>query len=211
MASSLPWVASAVGLGFAYAALPGAVNAEALRRGVVGGFRRSILVHSGALIGAAFWAIAALTGTSFLARYESITTALALIGAIFLIRLTLIAIRAAMPGAPPADATPRSGADITVGIIVGIANPAGIPFWTGLASDVVNSGNGESLAGGRAVLFVTGVLLGSFAWGLTLSTLIAHGRQYLNAGFFRVVNGLCALAFGYFALRLLLSVLDDLT
>ncbi len=210
MANSLPWVASAVGLGFAYAALPGAVNAEALRRGVAGGFQRSMLVHSGALIGAAFWAIFALTGTSFLARYDSITTILALIGAIFLIRLTMIAIRAALPGAPPADATPRSGADFTVGIVVGIANPAGIPFWTGLASDVVNSGEGEALAGGRAILFVGGVLLGSFAWGLTLSTLISHGRQFLNEGFFRVINGVCAFAFGYFAIRLLLSVFQDL-
>ena len=78
MIGSLPWVASAVGLGFAYAALPGAVNAEAPRRGVLGGFTRSLLVHTGALIGAAFWAVIALTGTALLARYDGITTLLAL-------------------------------------------------------------------------------------------------------------------------------------
>jgi chemosensory pili system protein ChpE len=40
-------VVSAVGLGFAYAALPGAVNAEALRRGMAGGYRSAFQVHAG--------------------------------------------------------------------------------------------------------------------------------------------------------------------
>jgi len=210
LANSVPLVAAAVGLGFAYGALPGAVNAEVLRRGVAGGFTRAILVHGGALIGAAFWAVVALTGTSFLARYNGISTGLALIGALFLTRLTYLAIRSALPGAPPVDAIPRSGDDFSVGVILGVANPAGIPFWTGLASDVVKSGNGESLLLGQAILFVMGVLFGSFAWGLTISILIARGRRFLNAGFFQIVNGVCAIAFGYFAIRLLASVLSDI-
>jgi threonine/homoserine/homoserine lactone efflux protein len=210
MDASIGWLASAIGLGFAYAALPGAVNAEALRRGVAGGFRRSFLVHSGALTGAGFWAIVALTGTSLLARYDGITTALGIIGGLVLLRLAIIAIRGARPGPQPAAALPRSGADLTVGIVVGVANPAGLPFWTGLASDVVMRGNGRSLEVGHAALFVAGVLLGSLLWGGTLSALIAWGRQYLKAGFFRAVNALCAVAFGYFAIRMLWSAIGGL-
>lgn len=210
MEEPIGWVASAAGLGFAYAALPGAVNAEALRRGVAGGFRRSLLVHVGGLIGAGFWAIVALTGTSVLARYDGVTIALGLIGAAFLIRLTVIAIRGALSDELPADVAPRSGADLTVGMVVGIANPAGLPFWTGLASDVILRGSNQSLETGRAALFVTGVLLGSFLWGCTLSALIAWGRQYLKAGFFRAVNALCAVAFGYFAARMLWSAIGEL-
>lgn len=210
MGDSVGWIASAVGLGLAYAALPGAVNAEALRRGVAGGFRRSLLVHGGALLGAGFWAIVALTGTSFLARYDGITIALGFIGAAFLIRLTIIAIRGARQAGLPVESNPRSGADFTVGIVVGIANPAGLPFWTGLASDVILRDDGNSLDTGHAALFVAGVLLGSLAWGITLSALIAWGRQYLKSGFFRAVNALCAVAFGYFAVRMLWSAIDQL-
>lgn len=210
MGESVGWIASAVGLGFAYAALPGAVNAEALRRGVAGGFRRSLLVHGGAVLGAGFWAIVALTGTSFLARYDGITIALGFIGAAFLIRLTVIAIRGALRENMPIGSAPRSGADLTVGIVVGIANPAGLPFWTGLASDVVLGEDGNALDIERAALFVAGVLLGSLIWATTLSALIAWGRQYLKPGFFRAVNALCAVAFGYFAVRMLWAALDEL-
>jgi len=210
MGESAGWVVSAVGLGFAYAALPGAVNAEALRRGMAGGFRRAFLVHAGGTLGAGFWAVVALTGASLIARYEAITIALGVIGAAFLIRLTIIAIRGALGNELPRAEAPKSGADLTVGLVVGIANPAGIPFWTGLASDVVLRGDDSSLDPRRAGLFVACVLIGSLLWGLTLAGLIAWGRQYLNVGFFRVVNGLCAVAFGYFALQLLWTTYREL-
>jgi threonine/homoserine/homoserine lactone efflux protein len=91
-------------------------------------------------------------------------------------------------------------------LVVGIANPAGLPFWTGLASDVVARG-GNALSGHRAALFVAGVLLGSIVWGGLLSGLIGWGRRWLRPGFFRVVNALCALAFTFFAIRLIWSAL----
>src|SRR5215211_1189405 len=202
-------VVTSVGLGFAYAALPGAVNAEALRRGLSGGFWRAFQVHAGALLGAGFWAVLALTGTSLIARYDAITITLGLVGAAVLLRLAAVAVRGARTADPPTADAPRSGADLSTGVIVGIANPAGFPFWTGLASDIVLRGGG-SLDPNRGALFVGGVLIGSLAWGLLLSALIAWGRQYLRAGFFRAVNGLCAVAFGYFALRMLWSTVNEL-
>lgn len=210
MGESTGLVVSAVGLGFAYAALPGAVNAEALRRGLAGGFRRAILVHGGALLGAGFWAVLALTGTSLIARYEGITIALGLVGAAVLLRLTIVAIHGALGDELPRVDAPRSGSDFSTGVIVGVANPAGFPFWTGLASDVVLRGEDRSLDPGRGALFVAGVLLGSLAWGLLLSALLSWGRRYVSAGFFRVVDALCAIAFGYFALRMLWTAFDAL-
>ena len=210
MGDSTGLVVSAVGLGFAYAALPGAVNAEALRRGLAGGFRRALLVHGGAVLGAGFWAALALTGTSLIARYEVITISLGLVGAAVLIRLTAIAVRGALAHELPGTDALRSGADLSTGVVVGIANPAGFPFWTGLASDVVLRGDEGSLDPGRGSLFVAGVLIGSLAWGLLLAVLLAWGRRYLRAGFFRAVNALCAVAFGYFALRMLWSTYDAL-
>lgn len=42
---------STVGIGLAYCATPGAVNAEALRRGLARGFWPALLVQLGSLIG----------------------------------------------------------------------------------------------------------------------------------------------------------------
>jgi threonine/homoserine/homoserine lactone efflux protein len=209
MGEQVGWAVSAAGLGFVYAALPGAVNAEALRRGVAGGFRRYLLVHAGAIFGAGFWAVVALTGASFLARYDGVTIALGLLGAAVLLLLTVTAVRGFIAGGLPAATEPHSGADIRVGLMLGVANPAGLPFWTGLAGDVAISGDG-TLETDRAVVFVVGVLLGSLLWGVAISGLIAWGRRFLTAGFFRAVNAVCAVAFGYFALRMLWTAVSEI-
>jgi len=78
---------SAVGLGIAYNAAPGAVNTEALRRGLARGFRPALLVQLGALIGDTTWAAFALTGTAFLVRNRSLRLVLGIAGACFLLRL----------------------------------------------------------------------------------------------------------------------------
>lgn len=209
MGEQVGWALSAAGLGLVYAALPGAVNAEALRRGVAGGFRRYLLVHAGAIFGAGFWAVVALTGTSMLARYDGVTIALGLLGGLVLLLLTVTAVRGFLSGGLPATVEPRSGVDIRVGLMLGVANPAGLPFWTGLASDVALTGDG-AMETDRAVVFVAGVLLGSLIWGIAISGLIAWGRRFLTAGFFRAVNAICAVAFGYFAVRMLWTAITEL-
>src|SRR2546423_3713334 len=59
---------SAFGLGLAFCAPPGAVTAEALRRGLARGFRPALLMQLGSLIGDAPWAALALTGAAWLAQ-----------------------------------------------------------------------------------------------------------------------------------------------
>jgi chemosensory pili system protein ChpE len=64
----LSLIVTATGLGLAYAATPGAVNTEVLRRGVSRGARSALLVETGSLIGDSMWAILALTGVTLLTR-----------------------------------------------------------------------------------------------------------------------------------------------
>ena len=47
---------AAFGLGLAFCAPPGAVTAEAVRRGLSRGFRAALLLELGSLVGDAFWA-----------------------------------------------------------------------------------------------------------------------------------------------------------
>ena len=83
----IPLIATAIGLGIAYAAAPGAVNTEALRRGVRWGARSALLVETGSLIGDSLWAVLALTGVTLLTRYLALQIALGITGGFFLLRL----------------------------------------------------------------------------------------------------------------------------
>ncbi|HEY8446901.1 MAG TPA: LysE family transporter [Thermomicrobiales bacterium] len=201
MGGTTLWVASAIGLGLAYAALPGVVNAEALRRGVAGGFRPALLVHLGALIGAAAWAAVALSGVAVVARSDAATGALGLVGAAFLFRLARAALIGALSRESPDQVAGRSGRAIAVGMVVSLANPAGLAFWAGLSGGVVASGQGVGTD--RAALFLAGVLIGSLLWGCTMSVLVNWGRQLVGPRFFRMVNAICAVAFAAFGVRLL--------
>ena len=61
-------------LGLAYSAVPGAVNTEALRRGLDRGFRPAALVQTGALLGDIGWAVLGLTGAVVLIQRDAIAT-----------------------------------------------------------------------------------------------------------------------------------------
>src|SRR5438270_5164808 len=96
----------AVGLGIAYNAAPGAVNTEALRRGLARGFRPALLVQLGALIGDLLWAALALTGTAFLTQRQSVRLVLGIAGACFLLRLAWNAFQEAWRGRGPLGRIP---------------------------------------------------------------------------------------------------------
>ena len=67
--SDLSFLAIAA-LGIAYAAFPGVVNTECLRRGMTSGFGAAVLIQMGALIGDAGWAVVALTGAALLLQQD---------------------------------------------------------------------------------------------------------------------------------------------
>ena len=89
---------TALALGLAYAAVPGAVNTEALRRGLAGGFRPAALVETGAIVGDTAWAVVGLGGAAALARFDAVTLALGLVGGGFLLALARSAFLAALRG-----------------------------------------------------------------------------------------------------------------
>src|SRR5215469_16908712 len=85
-------IVTAVGLGIAYAAAPGAVNTEALRRGVSWGARSTLLVETGSLIGDSLWAVLALTGVTLLTHFLALQVVLGIAGGCFLLRLGWLAL-----------------------------------------------------------------------------------------------------------------------
>jgi threonine/homoserine/homoserine lactone efflux protein len=196
---------SAVGLGIAYCAAPGAVNTEAIRRGTAQGAHSTLLVETGSLIGDSFWALLALTGITVFTRQLAIQIILGIAGGCFLLRMAWLALYEALRRHTP-EATPSTTrGDFTTGVIFGLANPFGLAFWSGLGSSVIASGN----TGLEFVLFFAGFFLGAVLWCIIIAAIIRWGRRWVHPSLFRWINALCGLALGYFGVRVLWITLQD--
>ncbi len=207
MSGEVGFVMSAVVLGIAYAAVPGAVNTEALRRGVAGGFRPAALVQMGSLVGDAGWAAIGLTGAAVLLRFDAVALALGLAGAGFLLALARSAFREALSD-DRAAAPERAGGSFAVGLVFGLANPAGIAFWAGVGGGALATGGAPSAT--RAAAFLLAFLVGAAAWGLTMAAAVGWGRRYVGGRVFRWVNALCGATLAWFGVRLLVDTLRRL-
>lgn len=172
----IPLIATAIGLGIAYAAAPGAVNTEALRRGVRWGARSALLVETGSLIGDSLWAVLALTGVTLLTRYLALQIALGITGGFFLLRLAWLALSEAFARRyASSESVSTTRGDFATGVVFGLANPVGLAFWSGLGSSVVASG----VTGWQFVFFFAGFFLGAVLWCLGISVVIRWGRRWI--------------------------------
>ena len=99
-------------LGIAYAAVPGAVNTESIRRAARSGFRPGFLVQLGSLVGDSAWAILGLSGAAILLQHDLVASALGFVGATLLLMLARQVLIAALfhsHDEPPMADGSRSG------------------------------------------------------------------------------------------------------
>lgn len=189
------FIMTAIGLGIAYAAAPGAVNTEAIRRGAAHGARATFFVESGSLIGDSLWAVLALTGVSLFAQHLAVQVVLGIAGGTFLLRIAWLALHEAFTKHD--TSSPETNAkrgDFMTGVVFGLANPVGLAFWSGLGSSIVASG----ATGTQFVLFFTGFFVGAVVWCFGISALIRWGRRWIRPSFFRWINLFCGLVLCYF-------------
>jgi chemosensory pili system protein ChpE len=193
---------AAIGLGAAYAATPGVVNTECVRRGLARGFRPAFAVQTGALLGDVAWAALALAGVAAVAERDSLAIALGLVGALFLCRLAFGALREAWRGPAARPSTGAAGSDLGTGLVFGLANPAGLAFWAGVGGGLLATG-GSGIGIAAAASFLLAFLVGAVGWALALSALVGWGRQYARPRLFRAVDAACGAILGLFGVRLL--------
>lgn len=200
-------ILTALGLGIAYAAAPGAVNTEAIRRGAAYGARSTLLVETGSLLGDSLWAMLALTGVTLLVHALAVQIILGIIGGCFLLRLAWGALGAAFARhhASALASSPSRG-DFATGIVFGLANPVGLAFWSGVGSSVIASG----VTGIQLLFFFLGFFTGAVIWCVGLSVIMRWGRRWLRPSMFRWINALCGLALGYFGARILWDTAQDI-
>jgi threonine/homoserine/homoserine lactone efflux protein len=201
-------LATAIGLGMTYNAAPGAVNTEALRRGLSRGARSALLVQLGALIGDSLWAALALTGTSFLVRSHTLHVVLGLAGACFLLRLAWSVLADARSGRVTEPLAAGSRGDFATGAFFSLANPFALAFWSGIGGALTVSDTAGSHGAGFALLFA-GFVLGALLWCLAMPVALGWGRRLVRPAVIRGINALCGIALGYFGFMLLWNTLHS--
>jgi threonine/homoserine/homoserine lactone efflux protein len=189
----------AVILGIAYAAAPGVVNTECLRRGFASGFRGAFGVQLGALLGDGVWAVIAFSGLAALSRAASLLDAIGLAGGLFLCKIALDAFRDAARGRSVRTDAAESSA-LRTGVIFGIANPAALAFWSGLGGGVLSTKGNHDPA--NLIWFLCAFLIGALIWSVAFSSLASIGRRYARPRVFRAIDATCGAVVGYFGIRL---------
>ncbi len=195
---------AAVILSLIFCATPGAVNTQALRVGVTGGFRRAFGVEMGSIVGDMSWAVIALAGLAVIWDNLTARIFLAMIGAAFLIYLAYQGFQDARKKEISEVNAPKGHTDFVTGVIMSFANPFQIPFWIGIGSSsiaVIMSDPGLT----DFVVFYLGYLVGAIIWGTAYSALVGYGKRYITPKLFRALSVICALVLLFFAFNLLYS------
>jgi chemosensory pili system protein ChpE len=195
---------AAMVLSLIFCATPGAVNTQALRVGVTGGFKRAFGVEMGSIVGDMSWAVIALVGLAVIWDNTTARVVLAIVGAAFLIFLAYQGFQDARRKEIAEVIAPKGHTDFVTGVIMSFANPFQIPFWIGIGSSsiaVIMSDPGLT----DFLVFYLGYLVGAIIWGTTYSGLIGYGKRYITPKLFRILSVICALVLLYFALNLLYS------
>ena len=189
-------------LGIVYSAAPGAVNTEALRRGLKRGFVPSFLVQLGALLGDLVWAVAGLTGVALVFHFLAIQVILGIAGVAFLLRMAWMSFLDARKPIDLNKSDTEEKWDFLTEIVFSLANPFGIAFWGGIGGGFAAHITGIPLIDKLVFLFV-GFAAGAFAWCVCISALVAWLRKFIGEKVLRGVFTLSSLAMAYFALDML--------
>lgn len=186
-------------LGMAYAAAPGIVNTECLRRGVSAGFGPAFRVQVGGLLGSGAWALLAFSGLAALSRAASWLDIIGLAGGVYLCKIALDAFRTALHGrSAGAGALDRN--PLRTGLIFGLANPAAVAFWSGVGGGVFSTQGSTGTS--DLAWFLFAFLGGTLAWAVTFSSLASIGRRYARPRLFQAIDAACGAIIGFFGFRL---------
>lgn len=193
---------SALVLSLIFCATPGAVNTEALRRGVAGGFHRALFLELGSCIGDMTWAILALVGLAIVVDNDIARIILGVAGGALLLYLAYKGFADARKGGMPEGEVRAGRSDFATGALISLGNPFQFAFWIGIGgSAIAVIVPDPQLA--DFVVFYLGYLAGCIIWCFAYSGLIAYGRRFITPRLFQAVNVICALVLTYFALALL--------
>ena len=197
---------SAFGLGIALFAIPGAITAQLLRGLGQRGFLWALFLQLGGLFGLILWAVIAFVGAAFLVQNRFARVILGATGVLLLLWLAWQALRDAYRGRGGETKAANVRGDFALGAALTLANPFPVVFWLSVLPTLIATGQ-VSFDLKEIMVFFAGFLVSALLWSVFMSGMIAWGRRFVTPVFFRLVNLVCGLSLGFFALKLLWSTL----
>lgn len=192
---------AAIGLGFLFNAMPGAIFTESLRRGLKGGYQPAFAVQIGSLVGDFVWAVAGLLGAAALFTLPHVETPLALFGAALVGWLAWGAMRdglGPMPAFDSQSAFDETKSALGVGVALSLSNPMNITYWAGLGGTI--TALGVASPGWTAFsVFLAGFMLASIVWCFFCAGAIAVTRRFVTPRLWMLLNIGCAIGLAFFA------------
>ncbi len=185
-----------VTMGLAFAAPPGVVTAETLRRGLKGGFRHALSVQIGSLIGDASYALIALAGVAAFLQSALAQTVVGILGALFLLYFAWQSLHSAAWTSTDGNTTGNIREAFLSGMLLSLTNPWALAFWVSLGGSFVALG--LQAASDMPLVFLS-FMLGALAWSLVLCGLIERGRGWLSPRLFRFASIACGVLLAAFA------------
>jgi threonine/homoserine/homoserine lactone efflux protein len=205
----MPLLVEGLILGLSVAAPIGPTNIEMIRRGLRSGFWACILFAAGVEVALIAYLFAVFAGLSFLTEAELFNLLLSVFGVVVLFYLGFVSIKDFLNRHDlDLDASRGDDRHLVSGVVLTIANPAVLLFWSGIIGANLAT---KEFSLGTSLLISGGILMGVAIWLLLLSTLIHGGRRFLTPqvfGYISLIAGLVLIGFGLsFGYRLALKVL----
>ncbi|MDW5563520.1 MAG: LysE family transporter [Methanomassiliicoccus sp.] len=198
--------ATAFALEIVFCAIPGAVTAEALRRGITGGYRPALWVQLGSLIGDLIWAVIALVGLAVLFQSVPVRLGLGLIGCLFMLYLAVQSLMGARRGGMPGTTSEGDRSDFMTGVMLSTSNPFQLAFWLGIGATTI-AAIVPNPAVEHYVVFLAGFTIAGFLWCPFFAYVVSVGRRFVNARTFQAIQLICGIFLAYVGLNLLWSTL----
>lgn len=196
---------SAFAMSLAFAAQPGVIGFESLRRGLSHGWAAALRVELGSLLGDGIWAIVALLGASALFQNRLLTLILGLFGCALLLRFAWDAWAASRAEVALATVGDARSNHLVAGAMLSLSNPQNITFWLGMSGTIIGLGFLDPQPV-HLLVFFAGFMTAQVCWCFFFATVVEIGRRrLLNQRLFRFINLACALFLAYMGLKLLLQ------
>ncbi len=179
-------------IAISFAAPPGPVAIETIRRGLRGGFRPALRVQLGSIIGDLTWCLAALVGLAPLVQIAFIRAVVGVIGIALLVYFGVMGIRDAARQSSvnlQPDRETKPGA-FRAGAAMALANPMAVGYWISVGGIMISRGIVDAGADQTAA-FIAGFIVGMVLWAFAMAFAVRWGKKSLNPAAFRVVTFAC--------------------
>ncbi|WP_298775376.1 LysE family transporter [uncultured Shewanella sp.] len=193
-------------LGLSFSAPIGPVSAEAIRRGLIGGFMPAFKVKFGAALGDIVFIVAAFYGMSKIASNTLLLGVLSLFGGALLLYIGIKNIIKAIKyremlnqdnhddtDAGKANQVESLSNGVQVGFGISIMNPFALAFWLTIFTSGEFSWGTDNTS---ILLNVSYLFIGILLWDVILAGMLEGGKRIVNAVTIRLVTGVagCYLA-----------------